>query len=156
KKYIIKGTSISGFGIYATEFIASGEVIFKGEEKAQRIATKNYIDDAWDENKKENFRKYAYPISDEVFLLWDNNPAEWAPQNHSCNPNTAYAGLNVKAMRAIRKDEELTLDYASFLDGNMESFTCKCGEASCRGKITGINSNSVSTRMKKKQVRFIK
>jgi D-alanine-D-alanine ligase len=147
KAYTMKGNAIAGFGIHATREIKRGEVIFKGEEKAQRIATKNYIDKSWDENKKENFRKYAYPISDTVFLLWDNNPAEWAPQNHSCNPNTIYSGLNVTALRTIKKNEELTLDYATFLDENMEPFTCKCGEASCRGNIKGKSSNSVSRRI---------
>jgi D-alanine-D-alanine ligase len=147
KAYTMKGNAIAGFGIYATREIKRGDVIFKGEEKAQRIATKNYIDNCWDENKKENFRKYAYPISDTVFLLWDNNPAEWAPQNHSCNPNTIYSGLNVTALRTIKKDEELSLDYATFLDENMEPFTCKCGEESCRGNIKGKSSNSVSSRI---------
>ena len=62
----------------------------------------------------ENFRKYAWPLSSEVYVLWDNAPAEWSPQNHSCNPNTEYAGLNVIAVRIIAKGEELTLDYTTF------------------------------------------
>jgi D-alanine-D-alanine ligase len=102
----------------------------------------------WEERDKENFRRYAYPISKEVFLLWDQNPSEWAPQNHSCNPNTAYQGLNVIATRKISKEEELTLDYAAFLDENMEPFNCKCGANNCRGLITGIVNNSVTEREK--------
>jgi len=146
KAYSMKGNAIAGFGIYATKDLAVDDLIFKGEEKAQRIATKRYIDQTWDVNKKENFRKYAYPLSNEVFLLWDYNPSEWAPQNHSCNPNTAYHGLNVVALRDIRKDEELTLDYSTFLDENMESFECKCGEPGCRRIINGIPTNSVTKR----------
>ncbi|MEJ7625603.1 MAG: SET domain-containing protein-lysine N-methyltransferase [Ferruginibacter sp.] len=146
KNYKMKGNAIAGFGIYASKDLAVNEIIFKGEEKAQRIATRNYIENTWDSNKKETFRKYAYPISNEVFLLWDNNPSEWAPQNHSCNPNTAYQGLDVVALRSIKKEDELTLDYSSFLDHNMEIFTCRCNESNCRGVISGITSNSVTHR----------
>lgn len=148
KKYFMKGNSIAGYGIYATNNIAANELIFKGEEMAQRIVTKRHVDQNWDDNQKEIFRKYAYPLSKEVFLLWDNNPYEWAPQNHSCSPNTAFDGLNVKAISNIKNGDELTLDYASFLDENMEPFKCQCGSPNCRGLITGITNNSVTERQK--------
>ena len=79
-------------------------------------------------------------------MLWDENPAGWAPQNHSCNANTAYKGLNVYALRDIKKGEELTLDYALFLDEHMEPFNCSCGSENCKGYITGIPLNSVTER----------
>ena len=154
KKYYVKGSPIAGYGIYATEKIYANEVVFKGEELAQRIVTKNYVEKNWTDNQKEIFRKYAYPLSKEVFLLWDHNPYEWAPQNHSCSPNTAYNGLNVIATRNILKDEELTLDYASFLDENMEPFNCQCGAPNCRGLITGIENNSVTEREDKPQLKL--
>ena len=146
KPFRMKGNSIAGFGIYASRSIREGEVIFKGEEKAQRIVTKRHVDNHWNEDDKLHFRRYAYPVSDELFILWDEDPSEWAPQNHSCDPNTAFDGLNVLALRNIRKDEELTLDYAKFLDENMEPFQCKCGAKQCRGLIMGINSNSLTER----------
>jgi SET domain len=99
--------------------------------------------------KAETFRRYAYPLSRELFILWDENPSEWAPQNHSCDPNTSYDGLNVIATRLINKGEELTLDYASFMDEHMEPFHCQCSSANCRGLITGISGNSVSKRESK-------
>lgn len=146
KKYRMKGNAIAGFGIYATEDIAENELIFKGEEKSQRIATKSYIEKNWNVKELENFRKYAYPLSNEVFLLWDDNPAGWAPQNHSCDANTAYKGLNVYATRNIKKGEELTLNYALFLDEHMEPFMCTCGSEKCRGMITGTPRSSVTSR----------
>jgi D-alanine-D-alanine ligase-like ATP-grasp enzyme len=146
KKYIIKGNSIAGFGIYATKPIKQGEIIFKGEEKQQRLVTRSHVNKYWSEEEKELFRKYAYPISDEVYVLWDSNPGEWAPQNHSCDANTVYKGFNVIASRAIIKDEELTLDYASFLNEETESFHCQCGAHNCRGLVTGIPNNSVTVR----------
>lgn len=149
KKYTMKGNSISGYGIYANQDMAANDVIFKGEEMAQRMVTRRWVEENWNIKEKEIFRKYAYPLSNEVFLLWDNDPSGWAPQNHSCDPNTAYEGLNVIALRAISKGEELTLDYASFLDEHMEPFHCQCGSSQCRGLITGITSNSVTERESK-------
>lgn len=146
KKYTMKGNAIAGYGIYANQEIDAKEVIFRGEEMAQCIVTRNYVDRYWNIKEKETFRKYAYPLSKEVFLLWDNNPANWAPQNHSCDPNTAYEGLNVVALRKISKGEELTLNYASFLDEHMEPFNCRCGAANCCGRVTGITNNSVTER----------
>jgi len=149
KPYAMKGNSIAGFGIYATRPIKAGEIIFKGEEKTHRIVTKRHIDNVWNEEQKLNFRRYAYAISDEVFVLWDEDPAEWAPQNHSCSANTGLDGLNVIALRNISKNEELTLDYSLFLDENMEPFQCRCGSARCRGQISGVPNNSVNQREQK-------
>jgi D-alanine-D-alanine ligase len=71
-----------------------------------------------------------------VYVLWDEDPSAWAPQNHSCEPNTQYEGLNVVAIKPIKEGEELTLDYATFLDGEMESFVCNCGSVNCKKIIT--------------------
>lgn len=146
KKYILKGDSISGYGIYASRSIAPGELIFKGEGRSQRVITRRQVEENWPDNEKLTFRRYAYPLSNEVFLLWDDDPSEWAPQNHSCEPNTGYDGLDVKALRTIRAGEELTLDYSSFLDEHMEPFQCSCGSANCRKLIIGQPGNSVTVR----------
>lgn len=146
KPFIMKGNSIAGFGIYATRNIKRGEVIFKGEGRAQRLITKRFVEKNWNEEEKMHFRRYAYPVSKELFILWDEDPSEWAPQNHSCDPNTVFDGLNVLATRLIRKGEELTLDYAHFLDENMEPFQCQCNATNCRGLIMGVRNNSLTER----------
>lgn len=146
KPYFIKGNSIAGYGIYAQRDIHEGEILFKGEGRAQRIITKRYVDKHWDRDQKNHFRRYAYPVSEELFILWDDDPAEWAPQNHSCEPNTAFDGLNVLALKGIMAGEELTLDYAQFLDENMEPFQCNCCSDSCRGMVSGKKNNSLTAR----------
>lgn len=146
KPFVIKGNAIAGYGIYASRDIKQGEVIFKGEGKSQRIVTKRFVNNNWNEQEKLNFRRYAYPISQELFILWDDDPSEWAPQNHCCEPNTAFDGLNVLALENIQKGKELTLDYAQFLDQNMEPFDCQCGVFTCRGKISGIHNNTLTLR----------
>lgn len=151
KAYEIKGNSIAGFGIYASRNISKGEIVFKGEERPQRIITKRFVDKNWNEKEKEYFRHYAYPISKEVYISWDEDPAEWAPQNHSCDPNTDFDGLNVVATKDIQKGDELTLDYALFLDETMEPFNCSCGSPNCRRIITGIKDMSVTKREQAKR-----
>jgi D-alanine-D-alanine ligase len=146
KPFFMKGNSIAGYGIYANREIKKGEIIFKGEGKAQRIITKRFIEKNWNEEEKLHFRRYAYPVSEELFILWDDDPSEWAPQNHSCDPNSAFEGLNEIAIMNIQKGEELTLDYAQFLDENMEPFQCQCGSPNCRGLIIGIKSNTLTGR----------
>ena len=151
KKYVMRGNAIAGYGIYAAQPIEKNEIIFEGEGKAQRLITRKQVEQNWLDNDQEVFRRYAYPVSSEVFLLWDLDPAEWAPQNHSCNPNTAYDGLNVVALKHIQQGEELTLDYAHFLDEHMEPFTCNCKDANCRLLISGIPGNSITTRASQKK-----
>ncbi len=143
KLFSIKGNSISGYGIYAKYDLPKHTLLFKGEERAQRIVTKKYVDEHWDEREKLNFRRYAYPISKDTYILWDLQPEEWSPQNHSCDANCEYQGLNVVTNRNIQKGEELTLDYAQFLDHTMEPFECQCGSAKCRGLIQGKQKNSL-------------
>jgi D-alanine-D-alanine ligase len=146
RPFAIQGSDIAGYGIYATRDIRAGEIVFHGEEKSQRVATKSHVEGSWNPDELETFKHYAYPLSDEVFLLWDENPSEWAPQNHSCDPNTAFVGLNVVARRDIAKGVELTLDFADFLSETAATFQCNCGSANCRGTVSGTPRNSVTAR----------
>ena len=86
KPYVIRGNSIAGFGIYAAHDIKEGDIIFTGEEKAQRIVTKRHVDNNWNDEQKLNFRRYAYALAEEVFVLWDVNPTEWAPRTIAAMP----------------------------------------------------------------------
>jgi D-alanine-D-alanine ligase-like ATP-grasp enzyme len=146
RKYLVKGSPISGYGIYASKNIAAGELLFSGEERAQRIVTRSFVAQHWSMEQQAVFSRYAYPLSREVFILWDTDPARWAPQNHSCQPNTAYMGLNVYALKAITQGEELTLDYATMMDANLEPFACHCGASECREWIEGTLGNTVTAR----------
>ncbi len=137
RKYAIKGNALSGYGIFASRRMLKNEVIFVGEELSQRIVSKDFVEAHWNKRQKADFRQYAYPIGKDVYILWDENPVNWAPQNHSCNANTGYDGLNVIATRDIELGDELTLDYALFLDDSMEPFACQCGSANCREMIFG-------------------
>lgn len=148
KPYVVRNDGVSGLGIEATRAIGKGEVVFRGEGRAQRITTKRHVEDTWTAHDKVTFAEYAYPLSDEVFILWSDDPHDWAPQNHSCDPNTGYDGLDVVALRDIAPGEELTLDYATFCNETAASFECRCGAPNCRRTVQGTAGNSVERREK--------
>jgi len=135
KKYSRRNNGTSGFGIYATANLRKGDVVFRGEEKAHRLVTMKHIEEEWPADRKGVFKRYAMSIGGDIYILWDENPDEWAPQNHSCNANTAFSGLNLVAVREIAAGEELTLDYATFSGPEMAPFECACGAPNCRGLI---------------------
>jgi len=143
KKYFLKGNAISGYGIYAKKNILKDEIIFQNEGKSHRLITKKYVEEHWNADEVNVFRKYAWPVGNDVYVLWDEDPSGWAPQNHSCAPNTEYEGLNVKATKNIKKGEELTLDYTAFLDKEMESFICNCGAPNCKKIIQVLQQSPV-------------
>lgn len=146
RPFEIRGDSIAGYGIRAIRPLAEGEVVFRGEERSHRLVTRRHVEGTWSAADRELFAQYAYPISDEVFALWDSDPMAWAPQNHSCEANTTYSGLNVVARRAIAVGEELTLDYAELVGEDAAPFECRCGAPSCRGLVRGTRGNSVTAR----------
>lgn len=146
RPFEMRGNSIAGYGIVSTRPIALGEIVFRGEERPLRVVTRRHVEAAWNVADRELFRHYAVPLSDEVYAIWDEDPNSWAPQNHSCDANTRYVGLDVVARRDIAVGEELTLDYHELLDGQSEAFKCRCGAASCRGRVQGIPGNSITAR----------
>lgn len=152
KCYVLRNDGVSGLGIEAARWIRAGECVWRGEERAQRLTTKRNVIETWSEADKRTFSEYVFPLSDEVFVIWSEDPQDWAPQNHSCNPNTGYDGLNVVALRDIAPGEELTVDYASYCNDDAEPFACRCGAANCRGWIQGVPGNSLDNREKMRQM----
>jgi D-alanine-D-alanine ligase len=134
-RFVRGANGIAGFGIYAAREMKRGDVVFLGEERSARLATREHVLNSWPPDQVEVFRQYATAVGNGIFMLWDEDPREWAPQNHSCNPNTALRGLNVVATRDIRCGEELTIDYAKFANPDAASFVCRCGAENCRGGI---------------------
>jgi D-alanine-D-alanine ligase len=146
RAFEMRGNAIAGYGIFATRAITEGEVLWRGEGRAHRLVTLPHVEATWSAESQRMLRRYGYPVADGVYAFWDEDPEAWAPQNHSCAPNTAMDGLNMVALRAIAAGEELTLDYAELLDEESEPFECRCGAPSCRGRITGTPGNSIAAR----------
>ncbi|MCC7002899.1 MAG: SET domain-containing protein-lysine N-methyltransferase [Gemmatimonadaceae bacterium] len=152
RAFTMRGNAIAGYGIVATRTIAPGEVLFRGEERTHRLVTRHHVERTWDAADRLLFEQYAFPVGTEVYAIWDDDPNVWAPQNHSCDANTAYHGLDVVATRQIIVGEELTLDYGELLDEHSAAFDCRCGAKSCRGKVQGKPGNSIDAREQRRRL----
>lgn len=126
-----------GYGMYARRAISTGEVVDRWEERPHVLASKGHVERTWDEQRRRWFGQYAWPLNDEIFVTWDENPAEWRPIDHACDPNTWLDGLDLVARRPIAKGEAVTMDYATFCAETMAPFECRCGAADCRGSVSG-------------------
>jgi len=153
RKWIRKGNASAGYGIFAHRDLAKGEVVFRGEEGAFRLVSRRHLESTWTEEELETARHYAIPFSSELLAIWDRDPDNWAPQNHSCDANTAYQGLDVVALRDIDAGQELTLDYSRLCDESMQPFPCSCGAGNCRGQVGGVPGFSLTAALETERAR---
>lgn len=127
----------SGFGMRAARAVLAGELVETYEERPHVLVSRRRVERAWDPLRRRWFDQYGWPLTDDVYVIWSDDPANWRPINHSCDPNTWLDGLDLVARRHIALGEALTIDYATFCGPGMEPFPCRCGAADCRGVIRG-------------------
>lgn len=128
-----------GYGVFALRDFAPGEKVIGFEEERHVLVSRSRVDATWDDQRIDWFRRYAWPISDEVWVTWDEDPESWRPINHSCEPSAWLDGLDVAARTAIAAGEAITLDYGTFYNEVMPSFDCRCGAERCRETIRGTD-----------------
>ena len=61
----------------------------------------------------------------------------WRFLNHSCEPNAAFDGLNLVAIRTIRASDQITFDYDTTEYDMSTPFDCHCESTNCRGVVRG-------------------
>jgi D-alanine-D-alanine ligase len=132
----VRSTPRNGFSVSAVRPIREGETIVAFEGYPHTLVTRSYVRERWDDRQKEWFRRYAWPMTDQVWVTWSDNPEEWMPINHSCDPNAWLEGLNLVARRAIAQGEEIRVDYATYGNNILAPFDCECGSAECRRRIS--------------------
>ncbi len=103
------------------------------------MVSRRHVQQNWRGMKQRWFERYAWPVSENVFQLWSENPEHWRPINHNCDPNTWIEGLDLVARRPIAAGEAITADYATFCGPSMTPFECCCGAACCRRVIRGTD-----------------
>jgi D-alanine-D-alanine ligase len=130
-------TEQRGWGIFAQQSLAAGQRAMRQEETAHRLISRAHAERHWSEEEREGLYRYGYQLSDDLFAFWSENPNEWAPINHSCDPSCWFDGLDVVARRDIACGEELTLDYATLYAFSMPEFPCQCQSRSCRKVVRG-------------------
>ncbi|KAG2482940.1 hypothetical protein HYH03_018165 [Edaphochlamys debaryana] len=128
-----------GWGLVALVPIRAGEVVQRNEQRPHVIASRGFVQRCWPpgSRQREWFDAYAYPLNDQLSVTWSDDPSDWRPINHSCDPNTQLRGLDAVARRDIAAGEQLTIDYATFCTEHMAPFDCECGARGCRGRVTG-------------------
>jgi len=136
QKLKVKNSGKHKKGVFARENIKTGErvAIFGGDVML--------IDEINDLPRK--LQNYPMQI-EERFVLGIRNAVE--PEdtdffNHSCEPNCGFRGqMFLVAMRPIKRDEEVTFDYAMVVSRSLGSdivfeMKCHCGTRNCRKIIT--------------------
>lgn len=125
------------YGVFTTRDIRAGERILVFEEEPHHLVTLRHVEATWGEPQRSWFDRYAWPLTDEVWVTWSPDPEHWRPVNHSCDPSAWLEGLDVVARRDLAAGEEVTLEYATFYDDRMPPFECACGAPACRGTVRG-------------------
>ncbi|MGD2069953.1 MAG: hypothetical protein PVI57_14875 [Gemmatimonadota bacterium] len=124
-------------GLFATRPLSPGETVLRLEETPHTLVTRERVWNEWDERRRDWFRRYAWPLTDAVWVTWSEEPSGWRPVNHACDPTAWLEGLDVVARLPMEAGDEITLDYATFMVDDMPAFECECGSPACRGVIRG-------------------
>ncbi|WP_392395972.1 SET domain-containing protein [Paraburkholderia caledonica] len=138
-RFTVRRSPVHGRGVFATHALAAGEHVC--EYRGERIS--------WDEALLRHPRNPAHPDHTFYFDVGDGtvidgavggNSARWI--NHACSPNCEAEDRNgrifTKTVRPIRSGEELSIDYALFVEGRYtrqlrQRYACHCGSPDCRG-----------------------
>lgn len=126
-----------GKGLFATETIQEGELIFFVNG---RIVT-----------YEEGLRlpcggDHSVQIGPDLYVD-PQYPSKYI--NHSCEPNAGIRDdLSVVAIRRIEPGDEVTFDYSTCILERAFRLKCECGEANCRGWIGDFDELSEETKLK--------
>ena len=118
-------SAMGGRGVFAERPYAAGEVIlvFTGEEMPTAEADRRGV------------RRHCLDIGPGRQLLVDP-PARF--MNHSCDPNAGLRdAVTLAAVRPIAEGEEIAFDYSTCVPDASWALECRCGAASCRGRVVG-------------------
>ena len=123
----VRDAGRKGKGVFARRGFRKGEFIFRrrhgrivrnAEIPRLRAADRRHLCEL-------DFERSAVLLPPGAFL------------NHSCDPNAMRSGVSVFAWRAIRRGDEITIDYRLNAFGGERS-RCLCGGPSCSGVL--VNS----------------
>ena len=134
KLYKQKKSKINNRGLFASREIPKGTKII------------NYIGKIITKKQTENNPKfdngkaiYLFTLNKKYDLDGDFSYNTARLINHSCDPNCEVEGkglkLWIKAIKDIKKNDELTYDYGFSYDKDYKDYPCKCGSINCCGYI---------------------
>lgn len=115
-----------GYGVFATEFIPKGTIVYIKDKLEIEIKPQNYT--ALEDEYRQVIDKYSYMDEKGIKIIsWDI--AKYV--NHYCNRNTISTGYSFEiAIRDIQPGDEVTDEYGLL---NIErEMMCGCGSPECR------------------------
>jgi len=129
-----------GCGLFATETIPKGTIVWCGETDDDALVTAEEFD-SFSKDKKEWFLNFSHQVDKHTISSvrslegLEKDASHYI--NHSCDPTLWFIGDKLlEARRDINPGEELTYDYGTN-DSLFERISdCKCGAAECRGRVT--------------------
>jgi hypothetical protein len=138
-RFVTRRSLVHGRGLFANRAIAAGELIceYKGKRVSWREVLRRCARDT-----SESDHTFYFDVGDGTVIDGGEggNNARWL--NHGCMPNCEAEILErrvfIRALRDISPDEELTIDYALFVEGRHTAeirarFRCHCAAPGCRG-----------------------
>lgn len=129
KKIYVGQSKVDGNGILAAKDIRAGELIsFISCPQVKKEVR----------SKKDSF-SIANWIGAGKYLWLNTNNTEFRYLNHSCNPNAAIVSKRkMSAMRNIKENEEIFIDYSLTDVDKFWEMKCLCKEKNCREIIRPI------------------
>jgi SET domain-containing protein len=125
----VRPSKIHRWGVYAAESIPARRKVI--EYTGERISRR--------ETKRRSERTLNYIFTLNKYWSLDGSEGGSGAEfiNHCCEPNITARVIGEHILyfsnRAIRKGEELTVDY--HFDKHVEKVPCSCGAEKCRGTI---------------------
>jgi hypothetical protein len=138
-----------GLGLYALRAIAPGERLFGPDDFVDAAERASFVDLPLERflalrgEERRTFLRFAYSIGPALVRGTFRHEAARHPSNfinHSCEPNAGYDGGpadDIVAYRTIPPGGEIAMDYGTCSFGFDHDFACRCGAASCRGRVRG-------------------
>jgi hypothetical protein len=123
----VRDAGRKGDGVFARRAFRRGEFIFR-RRHGRAVRTARITSLSAEERRhlcEIDFHSSAVVLPPGAFL------------NHSCDPNAMRSGVKVFAWRAIRRGEEITIDYRLNAFGG-DRHRCLCDGPSCAGTV--VNS----------------
>lgn len=110
---------IQGIGVYAREKIAGGQLIWRLDERFDRLIPLD-VCEAQTGPVRDYLERYTYPRRrDPRFVVFEADDARY--MNHADQPNCDFSDGDVAySLRDIEAGEELTCDYNAFFEGGFD------------------------------------
>lgn len=121
---VVADAGRKGKGVFARRSFRKGEFIFR--RRYGRVVRSGDLRSLTAEERRHlcelDFERSAVVLAPGCYL------------NHSCDPNAMRHGVNVFAWRAIKRGEEITINYRLNAFGSQRS-RCLCKSRSCTGQL---------------------